>query len=168
MTAADYISLSTLTVATVLIALNLRAWWKGGKSFKILLQGICGVILGVTIAICAGGILGDIATWVAGGSNSVIGTIIPWATGAGDRNVAAGSASGLGMEGGLVAVVLIVLGAVAIKAASGRARWRLVGGTFVGICLSFTAGLASIVASHLIPAYNGAGGSVVAFFEGAV
>lgn len=168
MTAAAYISISTLTVAFVLIALNVRAFWRGGKSFKILLHGFSGVVLGVTIAICAGGILGDIATWVAGGSNSVTGTIIPWATGAGDRNVASGSAAGLGMEGGLIAVVLLVLGFVAIKAASGRPRWRLIGGTFVGICLSFTAGLASIVASHLIPAYNGAGTSVVAFFEGAV
>lgn len=166
MTAA--ISISTLTVAAVLIGLTIRSWWKSGKTFKILLQGFGGVILGVTLAICVGGFLGDIAIWVAGGSTNVTGAIIPWATGTGDRQIAAGSASGLAMEGGAVAAFVLAIGFVAIKASSGRVRWRLIGGTFVGICLAFTAGLASIVAQFLIPAYNGAGSSVVAFVEGAL
>lgn len=168
MTAATYISVSTLAVAAILIALTIRSWWKGGKSYKILLQGFGGVILGVSLAICAGGFLGDIASWVAGGSNSIAGTLIPWSTGTGDRNIASAATSGLGIEGGAVAVVVLVVGFITIKAATGKPRRRLIGGLFVGICLTYTAGVAGIVTAYLIPAYNGTGGSVVAWVEGAL
>lgn len=168
MTAATYISVSTLAVAAILIVLNLRTWWKGSKALKHLVHGVGGLILGVTLAVCAGGFLGDIASWIAGGSNSVAGTVIPWSTGTGDRNLSSAATSGLAVEGGVVAVVVLALGFVTLREASKDARRRLLGGTFVGVCLTYTAGVAGIVTSYLIPAYNGSGLRVVAFVEGAM
>lgn len=168
MNAANYISVSTLAIAMVLIALNVRSWWKGGKSVKQLVHGIGGLILGATLVICAGGAFGDAAGLIAGSGNGVSGTVIPWSTGTGDRAVASAATAGLALEGGLIAVIVLALGVVTIKSATKDHRRRLIGGTFVGVCLTYTAGVAGIVTEYLIPAYNGTGTGVVAFFEGAL
>lgn len=167
MNAANYISISTFFIAITLIVLNLRSWWKGGKAVRHLVHGAGGVILGATLAICVGGFLGDIASRIAGSGNSIAGTIIPWSTGTSDGTVASAATSGLQIEGGGVATVVLVVGYVTYKAAKEH-RKRLLGGLFVGVCLTYTAGVAGIVTEYLIPSYNGTGAGVVAFFEGAL
>lgn len=164
MSPATAINVSTLAIIVVLLALTVRSFIKGGKDPKILLPGVGGTLVGSTLALCAGGALGVIATWIAGSGNSVSG-VAPWATGTGDRTVASATPGGLTMEGGLVALTVALLGWVAIREAAKTARLRLIGGLFVGVCLTYTAGFSGFVASTQVPVYNSVGAQIVTFFE---
>ncbi|MFJ8852340.1 hypothetical protein [Streptomyces sp. NPDC102437] len=164
MTPAAYINIGTLTLIVAMIALHVRTFIKGGKDPKILLSGLGGVIVGSSLAMCVGGALSSIAMYIAGGGNGISG-IAPWATGTGDRAIAAGSASGLSMEGGIIAAVVAVLGWVTIRDADKTKRLRLIGGLFCGVCLTYTAGYGGLVDDSLIPFYNGLGAQLIAAVE---
>lgn len=164
---ATSISVATLSIAVVLIGLNLRSFWKGKKDPKILFPGSGGMVFGSTLAACVGGALGTSAGAVAGAGNGVSG-IVPWATGAGDRGVAVGHATGLTVEGGVIAVLVAVLGFLAAREGAKTSKKRVLGGAFCGIVLTYTAGIAALVAAYLIPAYNEVGRQLVAAVEGAL
>lgn len=164
MSPATAINVSTLAIIVVLVVLHVRTFLKGGKDPKILLSGIGGMIVGSSIALCVGGMLGVVAAWIVGSGNTVS-AVAPWATGTGDRAVASGSPSGLSIEGGLVVLAVAVLGYVAIREAAKTQRLRLIGGLFCGACLTYTAGYGGMVDSTLVPVYNGLGGQVLSWAE---
>lgn len=164
MNAATAINVSTLAVIFVLFALHVRTFIKAGKDPKVLLSGLGGSIVGSSLAMCAGGVLGVVASWIAGGGNAV-GVVAPWATGTGDRAVASSTPGGLSIEGGLVALVITVLGWVAIREAAKTQRIRLIGGLFTGVCLTYTGGYGGLVNNTLVPAYNGIGAQAISLVE---
>ncbi|WP_086779900.1 hypothetical protein [Streptomyces griseus] len=164
MTPATAINLSTLAVIVVLFALHIRSFIKGGKDPKILMSSIGGMISGSSLAMCTGGALGAVASWIAGGTNAVA-IVAPWATGTGDRTLTSGTPQGLSLEGGLIALTVGALSWVSIRDASKKERIRQIGGLICGVCLTYTGGYGGLVNSTLVPLYNGIGGQVVSLVE---
>ena len=164
MNPATFINASTLMIIVILFALHIRTFIKGGKDPKILLAGIGGMIAGSSLAMCVGGSLGVVATYIAGAGNAAS-VIAPWATGTGDRALASGTAQGLTMEGGLIALVIGVITWVSIREAGKKERLRLLGGLFSGVCLTYTGGVSGLVNGTLIPAYNGIGAQIISLVE---
>ncbi|MEU6628401.1 hypothetical protein ABZ905_08915 [Streptomyces parvus] len=164
MTPATAINLSTLAIIVVLFALHIRTFIKGGKDPKVLLSGIGGMIAGSSLAMCVGGALGVVATWIVGGTN-VASAVAPWATGTGDRTLASAQAQGLSMEGGIVVLAVAVLSWVCIRDAGKKERIRQIGGLICGVCLTYTGGYGGLVNSTLIPLYNGIGGQLASLAE---
>ncbi|MFE4329667.1 hypothetical protein ACFRQM_09445 [Streptomyces sp. NPDC056831] len=167
MSPATAINVSTLAIIFVLLALHIRTFIKGGKDPKILMSGLGGSIVGSSLAMCVGGGLGVVASWIAGGGNAASG-VAPWATGTGDRAVSSASPGGLTIEGGLVALTVTVLGWVAIREAAKTQRLRLLGGLFCGVCLTYTGGYGGLVNSSLVPVYNNIGAQALALIENGV
>lgn len=166
MSPATAINVSTLAIIAILLALQIRTFLKSGKDPKILLPGIGGTVLGSTLALCAGGALGTIAAWIAGGGNAAS-VVAPWATGTGDRTLASSAPGGLTMEGGLIALIVAALGWVSIREAAKTARLRLLGGLFVGVCLTYTGGFGGLVADTQVPLYNDIGAQLITYVESA-
>lgn len=158
---ATGIGAATLLLAGVLIWLNVKTWWTtSGKPLAVLLPGLQGTLAGSSFALCTGGLFGSVAALVAGATNSASG-IIPWTTGTQDQSVASGTTSGLTIWGGGIAFAIIITYSLALKALASskspqdRTRlWRLAGGGVVGICLTYTAGVATVVDRYEIPTFN--------------
>lgn len=161
---ATSIGAATLLLAALLIVINLKTWFTTPKKpLSVLFPGIQGIVAGVSAALCTGGVIGWAASMIAGATNSISG-IIPWATGTQDEGVDAGTTSGLSIWGGGVAFAIVVIYLLALRALSGShsdqdktRRLRLIGGLVVGVCLTYTAGVAAAVTNYLIPWYNSAG-----------
>lgn len=164
MSPATAINVSTLAIVFVLFALHIRTFIKGGKDPKILLSGLGGSIAGSSLAICVGGALGVVATWIVGGGNAAS-VIAPWATGTGDRVIASASPGGLTIEGGLIALTVSFLSWVSIRDAAKTQRLRILGGLFCGVCLTYTGGYGGLVNSSLVPVYNNIGAQLIALVE---
>lgn len=167
MTPATAIRLSTLAIILVMVVLHTRSFLKAGKDPKILIPSLGGTIAGASLAICVGGALGTVATYIAGSGNVVSG-VVPWATGTGDRALASGSPQGLTMEGGLIALAAAALTWVVIREAAKTQRIRLIGGLFCGTCLTYTAGIGGLVGNTIVPAYNGIGAQIASLAENLV
>lgn len=163
-TPATAIGAATLLLAALLIWLNVKTWWTTqGRPIAIFWPGLQGAIAGSSMALCGGGIIGTLAAMGIGVVNRVAG-IIPWATGTQDESLASGSISGLNIWGGGVAFAITVTFVLAVRALASSSsasdkvrRNRLVGGAIVGACITYTAGIASLVTNYQIPFYNALG-----------
>ncbi|MFD3844747.1 hypothetical protein ACFWVB_02505 [Streptomyces microflavus] len=164
MNPATYINVSTLAILGVLIALHVRTFIKGGKDPKILLTGIGGMVAGSTLAICGGGFMGVVATYIVGSLN-MAGLFAPWATGTGDRALSSAAPQGLTIEGGLIALIVGAIAWVNIREAGKKERLRLLGGLLAGAGLTYTGGFGGLVDRTLIPLYNGIGGQLINLVE---
>jgi hypothetical protein len=154
------IGVATFFLALVPIALSIRTFIKSKYDWHVFVPGVGGAVVGSTLATCSGGALGWIAAKIAGAGNSVSG-LIPWATGTEDEGVSGATVEGLRISGGGIAVLIVAIGYVAIRAASGDRRRRMLWGTFVGVCLTYTAGVGGLVDEHMIPLFNDSGDQIV-------
>lgn len=161
---ATGIGAATLLIAALLVIKNLKTWFTTPrKPLSVLFPGIQGLVAGVSATLCTGGVIGWAASMIAGAANSVSG-VIPWATGTQDESVDAGTTSGLNIWGGGVAFIIVVIYLLALRPLFSNPsdqdktrRLRLIGGLVVGVCLTYTAGVAAAVTSYVIPWYNSAG-----------
>jgi hypothetical protein len=158
------IGVATLFAAVTIIALTIRTYLNNGRNWKVFLPGLGGALVGATLALCAGGAFGWLASAVAGAGNTASG-LIPWATGTDDECVASTTVEGLRITGGGIAVAIVALGFVVIRASSGDRRRRLLAGVFVGVCVTYTAGVGGLVDEHLIPLFNDSGDQIVQIVE---
>ncbi|MGW1840685.1 hypothetical protein [Streptomyces sp. NPDC002067] len=165
MTTATYINAANFTIVVLLISLNIRSFFKEKKDPKVFLPGLGGMVFGATAVACVGGIIGTATQAVAGTGNGAAG-IVPWATGTSDRTIASGHVSGLTIEGGIVAIVVLAFGWLAAREGAKTSRRRVIGGAYCGISLTYTAGVAGLVMEYLVPTCNSVGASIVGLVEG--
>ncbi|MFH8336944.1 hypothetical protein [Streptomyces sp. AM6-12] len=161
MTGTTTLTVGGLLAAVLVLAANLRPWWKGGREMKMLSSFGKGLLAAICAAACPGGILG----W----SHHHAATI---ANRAGQRtsDAAAGASSGSGLTtgqlvglsatGAAVVIVTVFLISLAYKDAGKKDKRRIVGGAFVGSTFTLTAGVAGALV-WLPDALNGVGDSVV-------
>ncbi|MER5559683.1 hypothetical protein ABT071_13865 [Streptomyces sp. NPDC002506] len=150
----------------VIAIANIRRWWKGNRDLKILAPYGEGILLGAFGTMCAGGILG----WLASCGPSV-------ANGAGDHSVKAvtghgtstplarGALQGLSDSGAIVVFAAFITFCLVWKAAGKDDRKRMIGGLVNGSCLCITAGIASLL-NWLPGLVNQGGDQIVAAFNG--
>ncbi|MFI9200174.1 hypothetical protein [Streptomyces sp. NPDC053048] len=161
------ITLAGAGIDLSILYLNLKPWWKGGRNPKDLAPFGGYFLLGSVSTMCAGGVLGWLASCSAAGVNRVGDTVVHGTTGAAPGGaIAHGSLGALTSEGGVV-VLLATVAAGAAWRLSGKAdRRRMVGGAVCGTSLTFTAGVAG--ALYWLPgAVNGLGATLRSGLEGA-
>ncbi|MGW8881424.1 hypothetical protein ACWGOT_33240 [[Kitasatospora] papulosa] len=162
------LTMSGATVSAAVLALNVRTWWKSKREFKDLTPFAGGLIQGASCTLCVGGLLG----WVAVKAADAGATAGDWgvnkATGkSGSATLAAGSMGTLTPAGACMVVGALVVGGVLFRAAGKEGKRRIVGGVFVGMTLTATAGFAQIM-QWLPDAYNSLGGGVVDMLNGSM
>ncbi|MBZ6250372.1 hypothetical protein KVH27_18550 [Streptomyces olivaceus] len=167
MTGTTTLTLGGLLAAVLVLYANLRPWWTGGRQMKQLAAFGKGLAGAFAAAACPGGILG----WARQRTGSIANTggesVGQSATGAAQANaISGGQLAGLVATGAFVAVLVVFAVVLAWKAASDKDKRRIVGGSFVGLVITLTAGGAGALA-WLPGALNGVGDAIVALAEGA-
>lgn len=146
MNTADSITVGCLAFSLLVLYLNGRKWWNGGRKAKDLGPFGGGFLFGAIATCCAGGLLGWLAGCSAGAGNTVGGKVTPGVTGTQPgAALAHGDVGSLTAEGGVI--VFIATGALiaAWVSATADTKKRMSGGLFVGTTLCFTAGVASLM-----------------------
>lgn len=165
------IALATTTggvgLAAVILYANLRPWLKSSdRDPRLLAPFGGGFALGSLSTLCAGGVLGVIATWSAGGTARVGDHLVPGATGQDAGTLPRGDMGRLGPGGGLAVFILFAAMAIAWRATGKgepgkKLRRRMVGGVLCGATLALTVGVAGLLQPTLVAAANGAGDQVL-------
>ncbi|MBH1938945.1 hypothetical protein I5Q34_32590 [Streptomyces sp. AV19] len=161
------LTLAGSAVSIGITYLNLRPWWKGGRSPKDLLPFSGSFLLGSTATMCTGGILGWLAGCSATSANKAGGTVVRGTTGTEGGAIAHGSLGALTPDGGVVVFLTTIAVGAAWRAAGKADRRRMAGGAFCGTSLTFTAGVAGAL-SWLPGAVNGLGATLRSGLEGAL
>ncbi|MHC5259894.1 hypothetical protein ACYSUO_18610 [Streptomyces sp. UC4497] len=146
MTGSTGLTLAGVAAVLVILWANLRPWWKGDRDPAKLKSFGLGSLLGSVSTMCAGGVLG----WLAGCSASIANTGgskgVQAATGkTSDAAITHGNLGQLTPEGAVIVFLLTCATIFAFRAAGKDERKRMVGGTFCGVCLCLTAGVASLL-----------------------
>ncbi|MCZ1006353.1 hypothetical protein [Streptomyces lydicus] len=161
------LTITGAALSLIVLSLAIRTWWKGNRAFKPMLPSLWGVVIGASLLLCAGGLLG----WVAVKSISANSAAGDWAvkrtTGHSGGALHSGGMGTLTTPGACVLVVVVALAIVVFTKASKTIRWKLLGGAYVGVTLCATAGVAQVM-QWLPDTYNYAGQSIVDFFNGGV
>ncbi|MFD7516068.1 hypothetical protein ACFV85_14875 [Streptomyces niveus] len=162
---------TSLTVGGLAVGLSvlvwyLLRWWHGQKNNKTkdwrsLTPFASGVLLGILAATCAGGLLGTVASWVRGLSNSAGDKVVAGATGTSPEALGAAGVPGLTSGGALLTVVAFVSLIALWKKIKATSRKPLGFGGLCGCTLGMSSGVAGSVALALIPLVNEAGDSIL-------
>ncbi|MFF9312168.1 hypothetical protein ACF1BS_14780 [Streptomyces sp. NPDC014748] len=167
MTGTTSLSLGGLLAALIVLYANLRPWWAGNRDPKRLAAFGKGLAAALAAAACPGGILGWVRHRAGAVANSAGETGGHAATGTTQtQTVAGGQLTGLVATGATVAALAVFAVVLAWKAAGKDDRRRIVGGAFVGLVFTLTAGGAGAL-DWLPGALNGVGDGIVDLAEGA-
>ncbi|MFF5285207.1 hypothetical protein [Streptomyces sp. NPDC013171] len=146
MNTATGLSLSGLALAVLVLAANLRRWWKGNRDPKDLAHFGQGFALGALATACAGGLLGWLAGCAPGIANSGGQKGVSGLTGASPSSpIARGSIGSLTEEGAVVVAIFAVAVVWSWRTAKKDEKKRLGGGLFCGSTLCATAGIAGML-----------------------
>ncbi|MFE2930628.1 hypothetical protein [Streptomyces sp. NPDC059278] len=160
------LTLSGATVSIAVLAINVRSWWKSKREIKDLLPFGGGLVQGASWTLCVGGLLGWVAVRAAGAGSSAGDWSVSRVTGTGGGGtLAAGSMGALTSGGACVVVAALIVGFVMFKAAGKEAKKKIIGGLFVGLTLTATAGFAQLM-QWLPDAYNALGAGVTDALNG--
>ncbi|MEZ7005035.1 hypothetical protein [Streptomyces sp. AD55] len=167
MTGTTTLSLGGLLAALLVLYANLRPWWAGGRDVKQLAPFGKGLAGALAASACPGGVLGWTRHRAGAVANTTGETVGTGATGAAQEStVSAGQMTGLLGVGAVVVVLVVFATFLAWKAANPKDKRRIVGGAFVGLVATLTAGVAGAL-DWLPGALNGLGDGIVALVEGA-
>lgn len=151
------LTMAGAALSTGVLAISVRTWWKGGRDIKAALPVAGGLVQGTSWTLCTGGLLGVVAVRTADAGNAGGDAALDKITGQSGGALEGGELGTLTPEGACVVVIMLLLGIVAWKAAGAKDRKRIVAGLFVGMTLTYTAGVAHLM--QWVPdAYNSAGG----------
>ncbi|MFE3654122.1 hypothetical protein ACFXO2_41200 [Streptomyces sp. NPDC059152] len=146
------------SVATTVVVLSVKTWWKGNRELKSLVPYAGGLVTGSSWTLCAGGVLGAIAVQGAEMSNKVGEKAINLATGKqGPTALNQGDLGTLTYGGACVVLIGTIVGFIALKAAGKADKKRMLGGVLAGITLCATAGFSS--AMQWVPDLYNTGGT---------
>jgi hypothetical protein len=157
-----------LGLALVILYANLKPWWKSNdRDPRLLGPFTAGFSLGALSTLCAGGVLGVLATWTANTNNRVGGHVVPGSTGQPQSTLARGQMGQLSPGGGLVVFILAVAVVLAWRATGkgepGKVlRRRMAGGVLCGLTLALTVGVAGLLRPTLLALTNGSGDQLLA------
>jgi cytochrome c biogenesis protein CcdA len=160
-----------LGISLVILFANLRTWFKSkDRDPRVLAPFGGGIALGSLSTLCAGGVLGLLATWTVHANNKVGGTVVPGSTGQPGSTLTQGSAGRLDEGGGLTVFFLACVMVLAWKATGkgdeGKAlRKRMAGGVVCGVTFALTVAVAGVLHDTVVAAANGSGDQVLAFFN---
>ncbi|MBW5252986.1 hypothetical protein JGS39_29100 [Streptomyces sp. P01-B04] len=161
------LTMSGAAVSVGILAVNVRAWWKSNREIKSLVPFAGGLIQGSSWTLCVGGLLGWVAVRTASAGSSAGDWGVSRVTGTGGGAIASGSMGSLTPAGACVVVIALILGVVSFKAAGKEGKKKIVGGLFVGLTLTATAGFAQLM--QWVPdAYNTVGGGLQDALNGAL
>lgn len=167
MTGTTTLTLGGLLAALIVLYANLRPWWAGNRDPKRLTPFGKGLAGALVAAACPGGILGWARQRTGSVANTAGQTAGRGASGTTQTEaISGGQMAGLLGTGALVAVLIVFAVVLAWKAAGKDDKRRILGGVFVGLVASLTAGAAGALA-WLPGALNGIGDGIVALAEGA-
>ncbi|MFK0296945.1 hypothetical protein ACIQU6_41640 [Streptomyces sp. NPDC090442] len=160
----------TLTVcgaalSLTVVALSVRSWWRGNRAWKPVLPFVGGILIGASLLLCAGGLLGWVAVKAVDANSAAGDWAIRRATGHSGGALSHGGMGTLTTAGACVLVVAVAVAVVVYKAAGKKVKAKLGGGVYVGVTLCATAGVAQMM-QWLPNAYNSAGQSVVNLLNG--
>lgn len=150
----------------ILVWYGLR-WWqsqkshKGSKDWRSLTPFASGIGLGILAAACAGGVLGTVAGWVRGISNTAGDKVVTGATGTGAQTLSRAGVPPLTAGGALLTVVAFVALFALWKKIKDVSRKPLGFGSVCGCTLGMSSGIAGSLALALVPLVNSAGDSVL-------
>ena len=147
------------------LAVNVRSWWKGKRELAAAVPFGGGLIQGASWLLCTGGVLGWAALGGVSATNAAGDGTVRGATGTGGGVVAAGSMGRLSPPGACILVIVVILGFVAFKAASKKAKWKMFGGLLCGATLCAAAGVAHLM-QWLPTVYNWLGAHGQALLSG--
>ncbi|MFC9606084.1 hypothetical protein ACFTTN_21795 [Streptomyces niveus] len=156
-----------LAVGLSVLVWYLGRWWhaqknvKGSKDWKALAPFGSGILLGILAASCAGGLLGTIAGWTRGLSNTGGDKVVTGATGASAQSLPTAGIPPLTSGGALLAVVAFVALLALWKKIKETSRKPLGFGSVCGCTLFMSSRIAGSVALALIPLVNSAGDSIL-------
>jgi hypothetical protein len=154
------LTMSGVAADLVVLYGNLRPWWKGNREAKQLADLGKGAGMGTLATLCPGGILGwtshHSAVLANAGGQKVSSSVTGTSSG---QSVAHQSMGTLSAAGAVLVVVATFATYLAWKDAGKRAKWRIVGGLFVGCTLCLTAGVAGAL-TWLPGVLNGLGESL--------
>lgn len=146
MNPATGLSLSGLALAIVVLAANLRRWWKGSRDPKDLAHFGQGFALGALATACAGGVLGWLAGCAPGIANQGGQKGVSGLTGASPSSpITHGSIGTLDENGAVVVAIFTMLVLWTWRAAKKDEKKRIGGGLFCGSTLCATAGVAGLL-----------------------
>ncbi|WP_326811650.1 hypothetical protein [Streptomyces scopuliridis] len=159
-------TLAGAAIAVVILALNLRKWWTGGRALKDLIPTAQGLVTGAFGTVCAGGLAG----WLSGCTRQITnfggGKAVTGTTGTDSSSpIASGSLGALTPEGGVVVFVFFCVTVAAYKSFNKEEKGKLIGGIVAGSVLCVTAGIAGML-TGLPDVANQLGDSARAAFEG--
>lgn len=161
------LTMSGAALSVGILAINIRTFWKGNREIKTLIPFAGGLIQGASWTLCVGGLLGWVAVRTADAGSSAGDWGVSKVTGTGGGTIAAGSMGSLTPAGACVVVIALILGVVMFKAAGKEAKKRILGGLFVGLTLTATAGFAALM--QWVPdAYNTVGAGLQDALNGAL
>ncbi|MFD8687827.1 hypothetical protein [Streptomyces sp. NPDC059651] len=145
-TATTGVSLAASAAAAVILVIQLRKWWRGGRAFKDLVHTVQGFLMGGIASVCVGGLGGWLAGCTRQIANGGSSKIVTGVTGApSSSSVTTGSLGQLSEEGGVVVCILFVLVIVGYMSASKEEKGRLLAAMAAGMILCVTAGVAGML-----------------------
>lgn len=162
------ITVGAAAIGLAILGVNLWRWWKTSSRAPKDLAPFGGYFaLGALSTVC-GGILGVLNGWTVHLNNKGGNHAIPGTTGTDTSAITTGSAGHLTPGGGLAVFLLAVAAVVAWKAAGKTDKRRMLGGWWAGATLTWTSGVASLVATTLTPAANSVGDQVLSTLNGVI
>jgi hypothetical protein len=160
-----------LALALVILYANLKTWFKSkDRDPRLLAPFGGGFALGSLSTLCAGGVLGLLATWTVHANNKAGSYAVPGATGQPDSTLPQGSPGVLDAGGGLtvffLACAMIIAWRGTGKGDEGKAlRRRMAGGVVCGATLAGTVAVAGMLHNTVVAFANGSGDQVLAVFN---
>jgi hypothetical protein len=159
-------TLAGAAIALVILALNLRKWWSGGRAAKDLIPTTQGLVTGAFGTMCAGGLAGWLSGCTRQATNFGGGKAVMGTTGTDSSSaIASGSFESLTPEGGVIVFAFFCVTIAVYKTLSKEDKGKLIGGVVAGSVLCVTAGVAGML-SGLPDVANQLGDSARAALEG--
>jgi hypothetical protein len=163
----NYVTYGGVTVGLIILGYHLATWWPGIKKLRSdparqaapLLPFLLSWSYGVLITLGVGGLIGwaaDTALWI---SNWLGDAALVWGVG-GQSGVRAASVTYLPLTQAGGGVVLILTAVMVVLARKPRYGSDVRAGTWCGICLGTSAGVAGFAAVPLATAANWVGGTI--------
>ncbi|MGV9281646.1 hypothetical protein [Streptomyces sp. NPDC003730] len=163
----NYVTYGGVTVGLMLLAHQLFTWWPGRKALMKdparqaaeLLPFLLSWSYGALTTLGVGGLIGTASSAVLGLSNWLGDAALVWGVG-GSAGELAARGTFLPLTGPGVAIVLILTVAVVVTAKKSKHGDTIKRGTWCGITLGTSAGVAGFAAVPLATAANWLGGTV--------
>ena len=146
----NQLSYGGLIAAGALLILFAVRWWRQGFAVPSLASFASGLLSGLLLALCSGGILGWAAHALANATNHA-GDL---ASGTNGEFLHRATPAGLDVGGGLIALVLFLVPVVVWRCSNRELRRELAAGGIVGSSLGLSGGVSGLAAVTFIPLVN--------------